>query len=157
METYEQVKEKWMEVKAQYSELIQKRIDLLDAGDFETLTAQNGDSKRGYFPEEKALFKQSEELRNQLRSMNPAEFAFGKKNKSDSSLYFHGVEFSKYGDNGYFICEECKALFECPPYHKGKDMGVDCRAMDSFKNCSEHEHLTKSATMYANQGAIEWL
>lgn len=33
METYEQVKEKWMEVKAQYSELIQKRIDLLDAGD----------------------------------------------------------------------------------------------------------------------------
>ena len=129
MKLLERTERKYLDVKRQYGELIDSRLEMLKRGEFE-----GKPEGKGFFPEERKLFKRSDKLRILLLELKPEKYHYGRMNTDYISLK-NGRKHSQMGDNGFFICEKCKKLFR----HRG--CSVELRkneSKESFVKCSEH-------------------
>jgi hypothetical protein len=142
MQTLEDIKREWLEVKAQYSELIQDRVKWFDSENYDTLTKQN-EGAATFFPKEKELFDRSEKLREKLMQLDPDNFHFGRK-VGERMRYKTGSEYSRHGDMGFYVCRSCKGLFRYKRKFKANH--------ESFVRCCEHRGQKKCGTI--NQ--IQW-
>ena len=81
-------------------------------------------------------------IRNQLIENNPEKYHFGNVNKKVGQRLTRYLgrrieKFSRYGDNGFLICRECKQTFKC-----------DCKCfVDVYESCEEHKGKKPYGTM----------
>lgn len=81
-------------------------------------------------------------LRAELAQQMPNKYFFGRENKSKFAIrYGSSKKLSKYGDNGFWICEKCKELFKFDYMVKGM------QKRETFANCSEHKELKSIGTV----------
>lgn len=131
-----------MELRERYDAVVNRRIQYLsETGFFDTANPDQCDNP-DY--EMEALEDWIGDLKMQLMELKPEKFAYGRRKKL-SSIVQSGTEFTRYGDNGYFICLECKGLFECGVQNKERELTGNER--ESFERCSEHEGRKKIGTM----------
>lgn len=118
-----------IELRERYDAVVEKRIEYLTmTGAFDSYSPKscNDDAY-----EIEAIEDWIEELRNELKELKPEKFGYGKRLKQSSSIVL-GREFSWYGDNGHFICRECRGLFECDSNDREDHS-------ESFECCKEHK------------------
>ena len=130
MKPVEELEKEYFEIKRQYGELIDSRLEMLKRGEF--VGRKEGGK---FFPEEISLYNRSEEIRKKLLALKPEEWHYGAMNTSAVSRR-KKKKFSAKGDNGYFICCECKGLFKHEGNYKESETVCD---NESFESCKCHE------------------
>jgi hypothetical protein len=140
METLQSIEKEWLAVKSEYQDLINCRAALLDDENFSELTHQNGWMTK-YFPEEKRLFKKSEELRKKLVRLDPKNFHCGWINMvKNNKKTVHRI--SMQGDHGFVTCMECHRLFDPVQFERKRTKLTKVRlSNEAFKNCNCHKAI----------------
>lgn len=141
MRTVQETLELMSELRERYDAVVARRIDsLTETGYF--LTAKPDACDNPDY-EMEALEDWLEELRQELATLKPEEYHYGKVLKSAHALV-KGTKYSTFGDNGYYICRECKGVFKCGAYTEEKKRGCETEAL---KSCEEHFGGVKEYTM----------
>ena len=131
-------------VKNKYSELIDERLEMLRRGEFEGKEVEGK-----FFPEEIRLYKQSEKIRRKLLVLKPEMYHYGDMSKDKVKNKRNGVKPTSKGDNGFFICKECKNLFRHRGYSK-EPRKIESR--DCFEKCSEHSRRKSIGLLKLKKG-----
>lgn len=119
-------------LRKRFDAVFERRLKYLtDSGYLETAVLDACDNP-DY--EMEALEDWIDELRTKLITLKPEKYHFGRVLKS-SHAKVKGTKYSEFGDNGFYVCNECKGLFKFGAYTKEKKFGNE---KESFGCCEEH-------------------
>ena len=142
-------------VRKRYDEWFEERMELLRSGAFEGLP-----ESKGYLPDEKALYKQSEKLRRKLVELNPEKYHFGEMSRN---LVLRKPRAVSKGDNGYFFCVECKMSFpynDCLKARRGNgkvEVPKKLRLVNEcFNSCEQHKGIKGVAKITLKKESEIW-
>jgi hypothetical protein len=152
MQKAQEIEAQIYELRERYDAVLERRIEHLNVtGYFNTATPDQCDNP-DY--EMEALEDWLLELRQRLTELRPDENHYGRVLKSSASRY-KGKKHSNFGDNGYYICSECKGIFKFGTFsEEAKKHGRD---RESFDCCSEHKDRKKEATLTLLTEEMKWL
>jgi hypothetical protein len=149
--TVAELESQLFELRGRYNSKIEDRIkDLTETGYFDTAEPDSCDNPD---LEIEALEDWMLEIRERLVELKPEEYHFGRVLKSKTSEMM-GKKYSRFGDNGYLVCNCCRGLFAFGSDNKEKtELGT--RNKLAFQSCAEHNDREKVGEMRVLGEALE--
>ena len=140
--TPSQLMQEWKQTRDEYFEAVDRRDE-----EVRTLGVTSSETFKSF---EKGMNTRLNRLRVKLAKFFPELFHYGRKTRNKDAHYAKKQKVCGQGDHGFWICSECRQLFE---FDDKRDRNR--RGIHKFCDCTEHLNMKVVGTM-SLKPVLDW-